>query len=214
MPPSSRPKPPAPGHGRPSQRRRTRKAIVEAATELVASGETPSVDEVARAADVSRRTVYLHFPTLDQLLIDATVGALSNAGVDAALAREAGSDDPRSRVEALAGTMLDLAPATLPLGRQLIRLTVADPRPLAEPTPRRGYRRIQWIERALEPVREQLDQEQFERLVSALALVIGWEAMIVLRDIRGLDPGEEKRTTIWAARALLDAMLSEASDNS
>lgn len=58
--------------------------------------------------------------------------------------------------------------------------------------------------------RGRLDDEQFERLVSALALVIGWEAMVVLRDIRGLDATQERKTTVWAARALVDAMLTEA----
>jgi AcrR family transcriptional regulator len=172
------------------------------------------VDEVARAADVSRRTVYLHFPSLEQLLIDATVGALSDAGVDAALAQQTDSEDPAGRVEALARAMLDLAPVALPLGRQLIRLTVAASQEQGETRPRRGYRRVEWIERALEPVRGTLTDGQFERLVSALSLVIGWEAMVVLRDVRGLDAGEETTTTIWAARALVGAMLAEANDRS
>ncbi len=196
--------------GRPSQRRRTRKAIVDAAAELVAAGHTPSIDEIARAAEVSRRTVYLYFPTLDQLLIDATVGALSNATVDAALAEEPEGEDPAARVEALAERMLDLAPAALPLGRQLIRLTVTAPEAPQTDAPRRGYRRIEWIERALEPLRPRLDGEQFERLTSALAVLIGWESMVVLRDIRGLDPAEELKTITWAARALVEAMLAEA----
>ena len=42
--------------------------------------------------------------------------------------------------------------------------------------PKRGYRRINWIERAIEPLRDNLDDSGFERLVSALAMVIGWEA--------------------------------------
>jgi AcrR family transcriptional regulator len=62
---------------REAQRRRTRAAIVAAAMDLLEQGQTPSLSDVADAADVSRRTVYLHFPTLEQLLIDATVGALS-----------------------------------------------------------------------------------------------------------------------------------------
>jgi hypothetical protein len=98
----------------------------------------------------------------------------------------------------------------LPLGRQLIRLTVTAPETEQAAPPRRGYRRIEWIERALEPLRERLDEEQFDRLVSALALVLGWEAMIVLRDVRGLDTAEETKTVTWAARALIDAMLTEA----
>jgi AcrR family transcriptional regulator len=198
--------------GRPSQRRRTRKAIIDAAVELVAAGQTPSVDEIARAAEVSRRTIYLHFPTLEQLLIDATAGALSNAAIDAALDQEADSADPAARVEALAGRMLELSTAALPLGRQLIRLTVAAPPTADTGLPKRGYRRIEWIERALEPLRRTLDDEQFERLVSSLALVIGWEAMIVLRDVRGLDADAEARTVTWAARALVDAMLAEAGE--
>lgn len=75
--------------------------------------------------------------------------------------------------------------------------------------PKRGYRRVGWIERAAEPLRERLNDEQFDRLISALTLVIGWEAMIVLRDVRGLDPGDEERTISWAARALVNAMLAE-----
>lgn len=200
--------------GRPAQRRRTRKAIVDAATALIAAGETPSVDDVARAAEVSRRTVYLYFPTLDQLLLDATAGALSNATVDAALDEQTAPDDPVARVEALAHQLLELAPAVLPLGRQLVRLTVTAPDSQEADRPKRGYRRVGWIERAAEPLRERLNDEQFDRLISALTLVIGWEAMIVLRDVRGLDPSDEERTISWAARALVETMLAEAEANS
>jgi AcrR family transcriptional regulator len=196
--------------GRPAQRRRTRKAIVEAAKQLLASGRTPSIDQIARAADVSRRTVYLHFPTLDQLLLDATVGALSDAGIEAALDRSVTGDDPVARVEALAGAILDLAPGTLALGRQLVRLTADNREPRPDGAPRRGYRRIEWIERAIEPLRDRLSDEQHDRLVSALAMVIGWEALIVLGDVRGLDQDEQRAAMVWAARTLVEAMLAES----
>jgi hypothetical protein len=101
------------------------------------------------------------------------------------------------------------APAdTLPLGRSLIRLTVDAPRD-DPPSPKRGYRRVGWIERALEPLRDQLTSDEFERLVSALAMVVGWEAEIVLQDLRGLGPEEELAVTLWAARALIRAALDE-----
>jgi len=41
-----------------------------------------SINDIAAAADVSRRTVYVHFATLDQLILDATLG-LMNVDVDA-----------------------------------------------------------------------------------------------------------------------------------
>ncbi|MEN3315145.1 MAG: hypothetical protein V7605_1379 [Acidimicrobiaceae bacterium] len=196
--------------GRFRQRRRTRAAIVAAAMELLAAGHTPSVSDVAEAADVSRRTVYLYFPTLDQLLLDATLGMLSQAAVDEAIEAADTGGDATERVTAMIRAFGSMSTETLPLGRSLIRLTVA---PAANgtdaPSPRRGYRRVAWIERALEPLRPQLDAAAFERLVSALAMVVGWEALIVLQDLRGLDPDDQLDTSLWAARALIRATLAE-----
>ncbi len=200
-------------NGRFRQRRRTRAAIVAAAAELVRQGRTPSVNEIAEAADVSRRTVYLYFPTLDQLLADATAGLMSQTAVDEAI-DAADSDpegDPTERVLAMIRVLFELSDEMLPLGRQLIRLTVAPDAAGPPEAPRRGYRRVGWIERALEPVRPRLDNAAFERLVSGLAMVVGWEAMIVLQDVRGLDKQQQLETTMWAARTLIRAALASGS---
>ncbi len=189
--------------GRSRQRRRTRKAIVDAATALLEEGATPSVADIADRADVSRRTVYLYFPTLEQLLLDATVGALSRATVDQALDSADPAEDAEDRVERLVRSLNRMVDETMPLGRTLVRLTVESPADGAAPAPRRGYRRIEWIEQALAPLRDELDERSFERLVSALALVTGWEAFIVLRDVRGLSRDDEEDVTVWAARALV-----------
>jgi AcrR family transcriptional regulator len=194
--------PPPPG--RAAQRRRTRKAIVDATIGLLRDGLTPSIEAIAAAADVSRRTIYMYFPTLDQLLLDAASGALAEAPVQEALSPH--GDDVAARVEALAEALLDTAPDTLPLGRRIVALTAAAP----GEGPRRGYRRMQWIEEALEPVRAELTAEQYERLAAAVAVVIGWEAIIVLRDICGLDDERERTIVMWMARVLVEAMLAES----
>ncbi|MGW6918004.1 TetR/AcrR family transcriptional regulator [Kitasatospora sp. NPDC054939] len=197
--------------GRDAQRRRTRKAIVEAAVRLSAGGATPSVDEIAAAADVSRRTVYAYFPSLDHLLIDATAGALNEPPVEEALSDPSIADDPAARVDALIRTLLKYSPQSLPLGRRLIRLTVDPPTGGApEPTgPRRGPRRIEWLEQACTPLRGTLSDEAYQRLISALTIVVGWEAQIALRDVRGLDPQAEEEAITWAARALVEAAIRE-----
>jgi len=196
--------------GRYRQRRRTRSAIINAAEELLRSGRTaPGVNEIADAADVSRRTVYQYFPTVEQLLLDATLGLLSQAAVDDAIDRaDPGGDDAPSRVSAMIRALTDMSSQTMPLGRSLIRLTVDAPAG-STGQPMRGYRRIDWIETAIEPLRGRLDDAGFERLVSALAMVIGWEALIVLQDLRGLTPGEQAEVSTWAARALIQAALQD-----
>jgi len=195
-----------PSPGRTAQRRRTRRAIVEATSRLLAAGGDPSINEIAAAADVSRRTIYTYFPTLDQLLLDATVGAM-NIDVEAAI-DASGEPDARARITRLVAALSDGMADSLPLGRKLIRLTVDAPS--ADDGPRRGYRRIEWIEQALEPIRPRLGPDRFERLVSALAVVIGWEAFIVLFDVRGLSADQARETLTGAAITLVDAALAQA----
>jgi AcrR family transcriptional regulator len=202
--------------GRPAQRRRTRRAIVDATSRLLAAGETPTIADIAAAAEVSRRTVYMHFPSLEHLLVDATLGMLSQDDVDAVLAADDLADDPAARVEAIARSLQRMSPDVERLGRQLIRLTVEPPAAASGDArgggtaPRRGYRRITWIETALAPLRDQLDEAAFRRLVNGIAMVIGWEPLIVQRDICGLDAEQGEELSVWAARALLDATLRDA----
>jgi len=194
------------GRGRERQRRRTRKAIVDAAVELLGRGVSPSVAEVADAADVSRRTVYLYFPTLEHLLADAALEA-ARATVEPRFDTRGDAGD---RVEGLVRAVQQGFAETEALGRTIIRLTVdAGAAAPADGTPRRGYRRVEWIERALEPLRDAVPPDRFARLVSALTLVIGWEAMIVLQDTRGLSPAQAEEICVWAARAFLDAEARE-----
>jgi AcrR family transcriptional regulator len=192
----------APGPGRAAQRRRTRKAIVEATSRLLGEGADPSVSDIAAAADVSRRTIYTYFPTLDQLLLDAAVGAMAST-VDASL--DAAGQDPRSRITTMITVLADEMGRTLPLGRTLIRLTVDAP--AGNSGPKRGYRRVAWIEKALEPARPRLEPRRFEQLVSALSVIIGWEAFIVLSDIRGLDTAQARQIITDTALAVIDAAL-------
>ena len=169
--------------GRFRQRRRTRTAIVAAATRLLRAGMTPSIVQIAEAADVSRRTVYQYFPTLEQLLLDATLGLLSQDAVNEAIDAADEAGEVGARVEAMIRALATSASETLPLGRQLIRLTVDASDPDDGPHPRRGYRRVAWIERAVEPLRSRLDPAVFEQ---------------------GLE------VTLWSARALVREALAQA----
>ena len=184
------------------QRRRTRRAIVSAAAALLARGDTPSAGEIAEAAEVSRRTLYLYFPRIEHLLADAALEA-ARGKVEPTFESKGGTEQ---RVEALVRALHQGFAETEKLGRTIIRLTVdARENPVPAGTPRRGYRRVDWIEKALEPLRKELRPARFERLVSALTLLMGWEATIVLQDIRGLSAREAEEICVWAARSLLAA---------
>jgi hypothetical protein len=69
---------------------------------------------------------------------------------------------------------------------------------------------VQWIEKALAPAREKLTSKEFERLVSALSVLVGWEPMIALKDTRGLEQKEADEVLAFAVRAVVEKGLHEA----
>ncbi len=199
--------------GRERQRGRTRKALLAAAADLIAAGRTPSITEVADAADISRRTAYRYFPTQEQLLAEAALEGLRPVIVESVEGNHIGRPDTvQARLDRTVLALQRSAVANEQLLRTMIRLTVSRPSATDASTrtePSRGYRRIEWIELALEPVRKQLGKRRFERLVHALAVCLGIDALIVLRDLCGLTPAEAETVSLWTARSLLFASLAE-----
>lgn len=119
----------------------------------------------------------MYFPRLDQLIIDATLSEMADAGYGARLDLERYGEDVHARVDALIAVLLDMSDEALPLGRRLLRLTVEAAGEQPGEAPRRGYRRIEWIELAVQPLRGALSTEQFERLVvvfEAMAWALRW----------------------------------------
>jgi AcrR family transcriptional regulator len=199
------------------QKGRTRRALLEAAVQLVTAGAQPTVAEVADAAAVSRRTAYRYFPTQEQMLVDAALEGVRGIMAEAI----EGSDGARpdienveARLDRAVKALQQSAVANEQLLRTMIRLTISSPpvasAPADPPVRKRGYRRIEWIALALAPVKKKLGKRRYERLVSALAMCMGIEALIVLRDLRGLRASEAEEVSRWAARALLRASLEEA----
>jgi AcrR family transcriptional regulator len=193
---------------RDSQKRRTRKALVEEAGRLIAEGRRPSVAEVADAAEISRRTAYRYFPSAEQLSVEA---ALEATRQNMELSIEAGRDDEpvADRVARLVDALSRMTLENEALLRQMIRFTID--RDAIEPgVPPRPSRRLEYVERALTPLQGALDQDEFDRLTHALTVVIGIESTIVLRDICGLDSAEILRVQRWTARTLVEAVGSGA----
>lgn len=198
------------------QKRRTRTALLAAAARLIAGGPTPSVAEVADAADVSRRTAYRYFPTQDQLLVEAALETLRpevETALAAALSHGAAPltdvAQAEARLDAAVTVMHRLALENEPLLRTMIRLTAGR---TGHALPPRGYRRVEWLTSAVAPVKPRLGRQRFERLVSALTSCVGMDSLFLLQDTRGLSAPAAERVTRWAARALLAASIREAEE--
>lgn len=192
---------------RDNQRARTRRDLVSAALRLVEQGLTPTVTEVADAAEISRRTAYRYFPNAEQLMVEALLEG-TRSDVEREIEAGAVDDDIVCRVDRLVEALHHLTVDKEHLLRQMIRLTI-DRESVPAGETLRPSRRLEYVRQALEPLRDDLSPETYERLVHATAVVIGIEARIVLRDICGLDNESIVQTERWAAQALLTAALEQ-----
>jgi AcrR family transcriptional regulator len=195
-----------------NQRNRTRAAIVEAATALLREGRPPTVAEAAERALVSRATAYRYFPTQESLLVEvARVEPLMKPVED--LVASFPTDDAAQRLSALVGTMMPALlsdEALIRTGERVYMDTWLANQRDGNHTPVRAGRRMRYIDEALRPLGERLSESGRNRLRSALALTLGTEALIAMKDSAGLDDDEEIVATLdWAAGALLRAALHD-----
>lgn len=71
--------------------------------------------------------------------------------------------------------------------------------------PARQNRRTPLIEAALEPARKQFKPAALKTLSKALALIIGTEAIVVIKDVLQVDDSNARKVKRWAIRALVEA---------
>jgi AcrR family transcriptional regulator len=188
--------------GRPNQRRRTRKDLLEAAARLMRQGRSPSLDEVAEEALVSRATAYRYFPGVEALLLEASLDvAFPDAG---ALFAQGASADAATRVEAAEAAVSEMVRANEAALRTMLAYALqARPRADEDSPPARQNRRSALIEAALAP--GAFAPAARDRLAKALAFFIGTEAMLVAKDVLQLEDAETRAVKTWAMRALIVA---------
>ena len=180
-----------------------RKIMLHAAMRLMQDGLVPSITDVAEEAQVSRATAYRYFPTqsaLIQAAVDEALGPI--------LEWKSTSDDAEQRVSELVRFSYPrMHEYEVPL-RAALRLAldqwalVRAGKLHRDEAMVRGHR-IELLTSAVAPLRRQLGKVRAERLTQALSLVFGTEALVVLKDIWGLDGDVAEEVALWTCHALI-----------
>lgn len=186
--------------GRTRQKARTREALVATTRALLADGVTPTVEQAAAAASVSRTTAYRYFPNQRALL----VAAYPEIGTQSLLDEDA-PEDPELRVEIVVRRITGFVLEHEAELRTQLRLSLEPDAPDEQLVLRRG-RAIGWLEDALDPLRGRLPKGERRRLAVAIRATIGIEALAWLTDIAGLS----RRQAVELMRSSAAALLRDA----
>jgi AcrR family transcriptional regulator len=188
--------------GRTNQKARTRNALIVAARQLLAKGVTPTVEEAAVEASVSRTTAYRYFPNSRALLVATfpEIEMRSLLGADP-------PEDPLARLEIVAESLTRRIIEHEPEYRAQLRLALEGEPAGGESLPLRRGRRIRWIEDALAPLRGRMPKRELRQLVYGIGATLGIEALVWLTDMGGLSREEAVEVMRSNASTLLRSAL-------
>ena len=186
--------------GRVNQKERTRKAIIDAARDLLKSGAEITMPAVAQAALVSEATAYRYFPDLASLLTEAEEGVWPSPAES--LAPVAHSQDPVERVGYATEVLLRGVLARQGAVRATMSAAMAKP---ASAGARPGHR-FGLIDEALAPMAG-ADPETLTQLKRDLAIVMSAEALFILTDLCGLPAEDAIASVVRTARTVTAAAI-------
>lgn len=184
--------------GRARQKQRTRDHLLATARELITSGDTPRVEEVAEAAGISRTTAYRYFTSQAELLAAAYPETTATSVLP-----DPPPTDLRERVAAVAGFVIGMVQENEPQQRAMLRLSLGE---VPHELPLRQGRVIPWFLDALSPMAGQIGHESMRQLALALRAACGIETRVWLADIAHLPPAEVSALQAW----MVDALLTHA----
>ena len=120
--------------------------------------------------------------------------------------------DPVSRVQLIDTTLHDIilaneASLRIMLAHSLERAISEDQH---GKRPVRQNRRMDLIGAALTPARHRFRAGALSTLSKALALIIGTEGMIVIKDVLQLNDADARKVKRWAIRSLIEAAMKPA----
>jgi AcrR family transcriptional regulator len=196
---------------RANQKARTREAIIKAAQALQGDGTTPTIEQAAERARVSRATAYRYFPTKEALWVELADITPGLRPVEELLAHLS-SSDVEQRLLAVLDTFHPIVLSNEEHYRTAVRVYqdtwLRGRRNDDEAPVVREGRRMRWLDDVLAPL-DDLPSGHKERLKSALALTLGIESIIIMKDVCRLDNDQALAILRWAAKTLLNAAVEQ-----
>lgn len=183
-----------------NQKARTRQALLDGASHVLAAGVTdPSMEQIAEAARVSRATAYRYFDSSDHVVWEA-MSDRTIADIEEVMA-PAGRDVV-ARVlaaeEAINGYLFDDPDGARAFERAALDRSL---RGMNQDTDR-AARRLRYIDAALEPLEDHLSSSDRRSVRHALALAMGSQVVPAMLDTCRLGVDEARRATRFACETI------------
>lgn len=185
--------------GRVRQKINTRTKIINAARRLMKTSKDLSLEDVAKEADISRATIYRYFPSLEMLYSESEIRLHYKSSEK--LVDESKGLIPSERIRHIQRYYNEFGIKNENAYRRHLSVVMLEA--LKNKGKLRGARRVEVLKQALEPLREQMGQESWTNLINSSALLMGFDALVICKDVCGLDNQASQRLLEWTLDRIL-----------
>ena len=187
--------------GRIAQKMKTREKLLIAANSMMIEGEEINVEQVAKRAGISKATAYRYFSNKDILQKEASLHTKSEVKENLFVGLK--EDDLTGRLNKLIQYHYDILTNNEVEFRLFLSAVLQNSIQNKENYSRAG-RRVLLIEEALFSLKKTMPKEQFDKIVSAISIILGIESITVLKDLCHLE--NKNILEIW--KWMIDKIVS------
>ncbi len=189
--------------GRTEQKLNTRGNILMAAKRLLESGKKLTMENIAEEAGISRATIYRYYSNTDSVSTELILQLdVPNSSTLTETLKEENLDDALLNIQE---TYLDFILRNEVASRKFLGAILSSSDPKLE----RGKNRLNTLRTYFDSNEFDLDKETKERLIHIAVLLMGIEAVIMSKDVCGLDNQRLKETLHWGLKTVLKGCLSK-----
>ncbi len=193
--------------GRKNQKLKTRDRIIKSAHELLNSGTELNMNDVAKKAGISRATVYRYFSSPE--LLATQLNLILNVPEPKETAASVSKLSLNDGLLNVQNQFLDFILKTENSSRTFLSAFLS----MTSPELKRGQHRIKTIQEFLKKNKNNLDSEAKDKLTHIAVLLMGIEAIIVMKDVCGLDEVKSRKTLQWGLESILKGIVADEKQN-
>lgn len=189
--------------GRMEQKLQTRKKILETARQLLQKGGDCTLEDVAREAEISRATIYRYYSNMDLLSAEAVLDM--QASTPEAVFESLKSTDLTDKMIEIQDYYNRLVLNNETAFRKYLGIVINDKTAASG----RSARRVETMKLALQKEGKQFSKKDLQTLIHVAAVLTGVEAVVVAKDVCGLNAQQLKKTLNWGLSMMIKGMMHE-----
>ncbi|MFT6998091.1 MAG: AcrR family transcriptional regulator [Cryomorphaceae bacterium] len=186
--------------GRTKQKLQTRSLIIQTAKKMMDNPQSLTLEEVAKKASVSRATIYRYFPSIDMLFSEAAIHLDYKTPEE--LNEELTGLTVSDKIRHIQKYYNNFGLQNEVAYRRHLSVVMLEA--IKNNEKLRGGRRVEALKMALEPLKSNMSKADWERLINATALLSGFDALVICKDVCGLDDGDAEKLLEWMIELVID----------